>query len=149
MLVATRGALQGTVISEYREYIIVPIFFRKQLETNVEKSNFDASLSLIFGDETENYRIVKSIRSVPFEILTSTAATEKSIDEIIDTSKQQFIGYVYSGKNFSRRELPIPNHHEGSVSFIQLKVLNGITQDWNSWISKDLNQTVEKQKVIL
>lgn len=149
MLVATRGALQGTVISDYREYVIVPIFFRKQLETNVEKSNYDASLSLIFGDETENYRIVKSVRTVPFETLTSAIKMKQSIDHIIDGSKQKFLGYVYSGSKFSRRELPVPGHHEGSVSYIQLKVLNGITQDWNSWISKDLNQTVEAQKVIL
>lgn len=149
MLVATRGALQGTVISDYREYIIVPIFFRKQLETNVEKSNFDASLSLVFGDETENYRIVKSIRSVPCEKLTSVVEMKQSIRDIINESKQKFIGYVYSGSKFSRRELPIPYQHNGSVSFVQLKVLNGITQDWNSWISKDLNHTVETQKVIL
>lgn len=149
MLVATRGALQGTIISDYREYIIVPIFFRKQLETNVEKSNFDASLSLVFGNETENYRIVKSIRSIPIEKLTSAEEMKQSIRNIIEGSKQKFIGYVYSGSKFSRKDLPIPNQHDGSVSFIQLKVLNGITQDWNSWISKDLNDTVETQKVIL
>ena len=150
MLVATRGALKGTVISDFREYIIIPIFFRKQIESFVEKATFDSSLCLIFGDEKENYRIVKSVKPIAFpEGGYNSDTLESQIEEVINSTNISLIGYAYSGQLFSRIGLPIPKGHQGTLSFIQLKVLNKVTQDWTSWITKDCNTSVEKQKVIL
>ncbi|MDH3650670.1 MAG: M67 family metallopeptidase [Saprospiraceae bacterium] len=138
-------------------YLIVPIIIRKQIERLMEVSYPDEGVGFFYGDEKDNYRIIKRILPVN----NAKDGDKRKRFEIDPRDYLQaerhavewglsMIGIYHSHPNHPA----IPSVHDLKLavpyfSYVILSIVNGIAQDWTSWRLDEDVKLFEQENLVL
>ena len=137
------------------QFLIVPIFFKKQIESIIASQSPAYAFGFFYGDEKDNYRIIKKIWPVNSvdrkgsEIRITKHDFEKAI-LLTQGTNLKLLGCFFTSENGGVSKAILSNSYPTSFSFIKLKEGdNGANRTWiGSLRQRDAGQTVA-QKVIL
>ena len=142
---------------DFKQYIIVPLIIRKQVEQILESHYPSMGGGFFFGDLKDQYRIIKKI----WPIKNSCIKDHRRNFSFDNTDflkakhfaqewKMDLIGLFHSNPNC--RALPSLKDLEISVPGLSLVIIslqNGVIQDWTSWQLNQKSNSFLEEKVIL
>jgi hypothetical protein len=137
------------------QYLIVPIFFKQQIEAIIASSSPAYAFGFFYGDEIENYRIIKKIW--PLRLANRDGSQIKiSKQDFLQASlltrgtSLKLLGCFFTSENGGVTKALLSDGHPATFSFIKL---NGIGEGekctWTGSICKKGSDKLFVQKVIL
>ncbi len=149
MFVNTHIEAHEETIEKQEKFLIVPIFFRRQIEALLENGSSPTNFGFFFGEEQEKFSIIKKIWSASEVPATSDRSFYLSIAQQIALESGLKLLGSFAASNNDPGLLDLQLHEEGTLSNIQLIIENGVTQDWIPLQRPDWPYTVVEQKIIL
>ncbi|MDH3245968.1 MAG: M67 family metallopeptidase [Saprospiraceae bacterium] len=138
-------------------YIIVPIIIRRQIERLLEGNYPNEGVGFFYGDEKDNYRIIKRILPVK-NVKEGDQRKRFEIDPRDYLQAEKFaeewslslLGIYHSHPNHPA----IPSVHDLKravpyFSYIILSIENSITQDWTSWRLDEKVKLFEQENLVI
>jgi len=151
MLTATQNPHGHAMSVRKEQFLIVPIFFKKQIEEIIDAQAPNYSFGFFYGIEKDNYRIIKKIW--PLKKVNSkgtrvliTSRDFRQARAMVRGTNLQLLGCFYTSENGSISKALLSGSDMDSFSFVELK---GSEEScvWKSSICE--NDSMKEQKVIL
>lgn len=154
MHVSTQVIPSSSISVMKEQFLIVPIFFKNQIESLVKANEPDAIFGFFYGEQRENYRIIKKLWPVPHSEKNNkeVSITTKDFDQAksLETSDtMRLLGCFYTAKNGAVRKAILSNKNIDSFSFVELSESDNETCIWSSIICATENSRSLIEKVIL
>ncbi|NND33622.1 MAG: hypothetical protein HKN76_13610 [Saprospiraceae bacterium] len=136
------------------QFLIVPIFFKKQIEAIIESKSPSYAFGFFYGTEQENYRIIKKIWPVNSvdrhgSEVKITRQDFENAKAITQGTNLKLLGCFFTSDNGGTSKAILSNNHPNSFSFIRLNEgHNGNVRTWSSSIRYKDSSSVVSQKVI-
>ncbi len=138
------------VATEYdKRYLIVPIFFQRQIESVLEAHMPNQGFGFFYGCISDNYRILKKIwplkRSVGWNKAVTTEVIQRA-HQIADESQLALLGCFHTGPLVQLLDWQdIKGISDALFSNIRLNMKAGKTHFWSSTLidSESLNSRTE------
>lgn len=146
MYSATDSTPEPVFITQEKKFLIVPIIFRKKIEQYME-SSMSGGIGFIFGNDKENFSIIKKIWTVGEEASDSYANLLKIAKEKASKAGMKLLGMFYSGDN-SSITYSTDIYSQEELTSVELVMENGITKEWVPQ-PHQFTGTIVEQKIIL
>ena len=153
MQVSTQSSPSTTIVSKNEQFLIVPIFFKNQIEALVKANIPDSVFGFFYGEQRENYRIIKKIWPVPHSESTDRKVTISPEDFEQAKTLQRgdsltLLGCFYKAKNGAIRKAILSQVELQSFSFVELSETENESCIWSSSVCAPSHQMYQ-EKVIL
>lgn len=152
MHVSTHPSPNAKMKAVEDQFLIVPIFFKKQIESLVKENAPDSVFGFFYGEQRDNYRIIKKIWPVPHHADQPRTIAISAMD--FDRAKAleqgdslRLLGCFYTARNGALKRAILSNEEIDSFSFVELRESENETCLWTS--SKSTNHQMYNEKVIL
>lgn len=139
-------------VPERQQFLIVPIFFKQQIEAVIKANAPDYTLGFLYGDEKDNFKIIKKIwplakvKGSGKQLKIDKDDFEKAL-ELIQGSSMKLLGCFYTSSSGGVSKALLQEVNGTSFSFVELTNTN----DACSWISSHQSADAQavSEKVIL
>lgn len=151
MLKTAQNPVKEVKRSKKDKFLIVPIFFRQRIETLLESGASPTNFGFYYGEEQENFSIIKKIWSVKDLKINGRLDLSNCLSlaqQIAKESSLKLLGFFSSSNNMPNNLGLALNGAEG-LSNIQLIIENGVTQDWMTNPDVAFTQNSVQQRIIL
>ena len=155
MQAATQPILAQSDIASPEQFLIVPIFFKKQIESIIASRSPEYTFGFFYGDEKENYRIIKKIWPVS-HVATDGSKVKITKQDFLQASLNaegtslKLLGCFFTSESGGVCKALLAESHANSFSFIKLKENTGdLNRSWIGSICKKNSRQEHAQKVIL
>ena len=155
MPTATQPSLAQTDTIPQEQFLIVPIFFKQQIEAIIASHSPKYAFGFFYGDEKENYRIIKKIWPVS-HVANDGSEVKITKQDFLQASllaegtKLKLLGCFFTSESGGVSKALLAESHSNSFSFIKLKENGGeSSRSWIGSICKKNSHEVHAQKVIL
>jgi tRNA G10 N-methylase Trm11 len=155
MQTVTQPMLAQADAASEEQFLIVPVFFKKQIEAIISASSPKYAFGFFYGDEKENYRIIKKIWPVSHVAndgskvkITKQDFIQASL--VVEGTNLKLLGCFFTSENGNVSKALLSESHADSFSFVKLKENNGQpNHTWIGSICQRNSREVLAQKVIL
>ena len=147
MYSASNTASSPIFITHEKKFLIVPIFFRKQIERFIESTD-SAGIGFIFGDEQDNFSIIKKVWTVENNESSASVELLNRAKEMASSSGMVLLGMFYNNASLSIDHTNTFPTSEDLTS-VELVIENGITKEWVPHNTQNYAGTIIEQKIIL
>ena len=152
MHVSTHEPTKLQHVQNQDQFLIVPIFFKNQIESLMRANAPDSIFGFFYGEQRDNYRIIKKIWPVPHNADNPKNVTISALDfdrarELEQGDSLRLLGCFYTSKRGGLKRAIIADQDIDSFSFVQLDESDSETCTWTS--SKSTNHRLYQEKVIL
>lgn len=153
MHVSTQSSPSPADAPSTEQFLIVPIFFKTQIEALIKAHMPDSLFGFFYGEQRENYRIIKKIWPVPH---SENKEREVSIspDDFEQAKALQrgdsltLLGCFYTAKNGAIKKAILSQAQLDSFSFVELAESENEACIWSSSICAPSHK-MYSEKVIL
>lgn len=154
MTVTTQPSLSILETPYQEQFLIVPIFFKKQIESIIAASTPGYVFGFFYGEQRENYRIIKKIWPVTSagndeNQIFITARDFEAAKNLESGESLRLLGCFYSTENGKVRKALLSDSQIDSFSFVELKGGTNHTCIWKSSLTNPGSSRLIDQKVIL
>ncbi len=154
MQVTTRPLLRPLYTLMKEQFLIVPIFFKKQIESIIAAKAPGYTFGFFYGEQRENYRIIKKIwplanvTTLEHQIVI-TASDFEAARNLEKGNNLRLLGCFYTSVKGRAQKALLSRTGMDSFSFVELKETANHTCIWRSSISSKNHSRLIDQKVIL
>lgn len=154
LLLSDRETVTPSLVdTNAKRYLIVPIFFRKQIETVLEAHMPHQGFGFFFGTIEENYRIIKKIWPVKISGGWSNQVKDRDLLQaktIANESNLSLLGCFHTGplvQFLGGKDLRILTSK--AFSNVRINMKEGKTHFWNSSLIEGNNLFASAETIIL
>ncbi|MCB0686069.1 MAG: hypothetical protein KDC53_06080 [Saprospiraceae bacterium] len=154
MQVFTQSSPRTNFSSSQEQFLIIPIFFKKQIESLVKAQEPAPLFGFFYGEQRENYRIIKKIWPVA-HAKSDANNIELSLEDFNQAKKlesgdkMRLLGCFYTSENGAVKKALLSSKELNSFSFLELKESKNETCIWSSSILDKSKNDMMSQKVIV
>jgi len=146
MYSATNSTPEPVFVTQEKKFLIVPIFFRKQIEKYIE-STLRSGMGFIFGEDRENFSIIKKVWTVKEQRSSAYSDLLKQAKDIAAKSGMKLLGLFYSGDQTATYSADV--FSQDQLTSVELVIENGTTKQWIPHPRPQYAGTIVEQKIII